>query len=168
MSKNTDITENVHLTEEGKAKYEKELENLRTVRRPQVSERIRTAREFGDISENAEYESAKQEQAFVEGRISELEKMLKNAIIIKSSEITNDEVGFGTAVTVRDLNLNEEMKFSIVPTKETDPRHGKISNECPLGKAIFKHHVGDEVVVRTEDGAVTWRIIAIEVVTEKA
>ena len=105
MSKNTDITENVHLTEEGKAKYEKELENLRTVRRPQVSERIRTAREFGDISENAEYESAKQEQAFVEGRISELEKMLKNAIIIKSSEITNDEVGFGTAVTVRDLLL---------------------------------------------------------------
>lgn len=163
MSKNPDITENVHLTEEGKAKYEKELENLRTVRRPQVSERIRTAREFGDISENAEYESAKQEQAFVEGRITELEKLLKNAIVIKSSEITNDKVGFGTAVTVRDLSLNEELKFSIVPTREADPRHGKISNECPLGKAIIDHHVGDEVIVRTEDGPVTWKIIAIEV-----
>lgn len=154
--------DNIHLTEEGKIRYEKELENLRTVRRPQVSERIRTAREFGDISENAEYESAKQEQAFVEGRISELEKLLKNAIVIKSSEITNDKVGFGTTVTVRDRSIDETMRFTIVPTRESDPRHGKISNECALGKAINGQHVGDVVTVRTEDGPVEWEIIAID------
>ena len=161
MSTNPEI-DNVHLTEEGKAKYEKELEELRTVRRPQVSERIRTAREFGDISENAEYESAKQEQAFVEGRISELEKLLKNAIVIKSSDITNDKVGFGTTVTVRDLSLDEEMQFTIVPTRESDPRHGKISNECALGRAIMDHRIGDEVIVRGDDGPITWKVVAID------
>ncbi|MBQ7569175.1 transcription elongation factor GreA [bacterium] len=171
MGKNNEVTGAAHqastnevrLTEEGKNRYEKELEILRTVRRPKVSERIRTAREFGDISENAEYESAKQEQAFVEGRITELEKLLKNAIIIKSNEITNDMVGFETIVTLRDLTLNEDMRFSIVPTRETDPRHGKISNECPVGKAIMGHHVGDEVTVRTEDGPSTWKILSIEI-----
>lgn len=161
MSK-MDITENIHLTEEGKERYEKELENLRIVRRPQVSERIRTAREFGDISENAEYESAKQEQAFVEGRISELEKLLKNAIVIKNSEIRTDVVSLGTSVTVCDLSNNETLKFGIVGTREADPRHGKLSNECPLGMAIMGHSAGEVVDVRTAEGITAWKIISID------
>ncbi len=156
------LNDGTHLTEEGKARYEKQLDHLRTVRRPQVSERIRTAREFGDISENAEYESAKQEQAFIEGKITELEKLLKNAIIIKRSEINTNEVNLGTIVKVEDLSRNEVFSFSITGTLEADPRHGKLSNESPVGAALMGHGVGDEVDVRTPDGIVTWKVLGIE------
>ena len=154
------LAEGMHLTLEGKAKYEKRLEELRTVKRPQISERIRTAREFGDISENAEYESAKAEQALLEGEILELEKLLRNAIII--TDVNTDAVNLGHFVTVRDLSCDEIFKFSIVGTREADPRHGKLSNESPLGKAIMGKGVGAEVSVRSADGSITWRIEAIE------
>lgn len=168
------------LTLEGKINYEKKLNYLKTTRREQISERIRTAREFGDISENAEYENAKIEQAFVEGEISDLEKLLKNAVVINKSEVKTDQVGLGTVVTIENVTKDSKRKktveapekeilsLEIVGTRETNPQHGRISNECPLGLALHEHGIGDIVDVRTPAGVISWKILEIRAAEAKS
>ena len=151
------------LTEEGHRKYVDRLHYLKTVRRGQVAERIRTAKEFGDISENAEYESAKAEQAFVEGEISELEKLLRRAQIIKKNEVHTDEVGLGTRITIEEAGSGERMTVDLVGTKESDPMADprRISNESPVGAALLGKRIGQTVDVKAPGGVSTWKILEI-------
>lgn len=127
----------VILTQDGLKKLEDELENLKSVKRREVAERIKVAIGYGDISENSEYEDAKNEQAFIEGRIITLEKMLRNARIINNDDINTDVVGVGNTVIVEDLEFGDTMEYTIVGTAESDPLNNKISNESPVGKAII-------------------------------
>src|SRR5579864_4426566 len=125
------------VTEEGLRKLEGELEELKTVHRKEVNDRIRQAKEFGDISENAEYEDAKQEQAFIEGRIMKLEAMIRNAKIIVEGEGAADEVHLASTVRVKNLSTGNEHEYTIVGSAESDPLHSKISNESPIGTALM-------------------------------
>lgn len=150
------------LTEEGHRKYVDRLNYLKTVRRSQVAERIRTAKEFGDISENAEYESAKAEQAFVEGEISELEKLLRRAQIIKKNEVRTDEVGLMTRVTIEEVPGGDKMTVDLVGSKESDPKAGRISNASPIGSALIGKRVGQTVDVKAPGGVSTWKILEIK------
>ena len=133
----------VPLTEEGLRALESELKELLQVRRPQVAERIRQAREFGDISENSEYTEAKNEQGLVEGRILTLESMIRNAVVIQNEASVPGVVALGSTVDVVGLDGNE--RYEIVGPAEADPLHGRISNESPLGRALIGHRAGDEV-----------------------
>lgn len=157
------LEETTLLTEEGHRKYVDRLHYLKTVRRGQVAERIRTAKEFGDISENAEYESAKAEQAFVEGEISELEKLLRRAQIIKKNEVHTDEVGLMTRVTIEEVGPSEPERLTVdvVGTKESDPKAGRISNESPLGAALLGKRLGQSVDVKAPGGVSTWKVLEI-------
>ncbi len=139
------------LTPEGRAKLEAELENLRNVRRPQVAERIHSAKEEGDIMENSAYDEAKNEQAFVEGRIMTIEQMLKNAVIIEGTR-ASDTVGLGSYVTVVERGKKDDETFQIVGSAEADPSRGRISNESPVGRALMGKRAGDEIQVRIPDG----------------
>ena len=139
------------LTPEGHAKLEAELEYLRTVRRAEIAEAIHAAKEEGDILENSAYDQAKEDQAFVEGRIMTLGQMLKNAVLIDNARGA-DSVGLGSMVTVLELGSNQEETFWIVGSAEADPLHGKISNESPVGRALLGKREGDEVQVRIPDG----------------
>ncbi len=139
------------LTPEGRAKLEAELDNLRTVRRAEVAERIHSAKEEGDIMENSAYDEAKNEQAFVEGRIMTLEQMLKNAVMIDSTR-ASEMVGLGSYVTVAERGRREDEMFQIVGSAEADPLKGRISNESPVGRALLGKRVGDEIQVRIPDG----------------
>jgi len=150
------------LTEEGHRKYVDRLNYLKTVRRGQVAERIRTAKEFGDISENAEYESAKAEQAFVEGEVSELEKLLRRAQIIKKNEVRTDEVGLMTRVTIEEASSGEKMTVDLVGSKESDPKAGRISNESPIGAALLGKRVGQTLDVKAPGGVSTWKVLEIK------
>ncbi|WP_028274723.1 transcription elongation factor GreA [Atopococcus tabaci] len=150
------------MTLEGKEKLEKELDHLKSVKRKEVVERIKIARSFGDLSENSEYESAKDEQAFVEGRISTLENMLQHAEIIDSSNGAKDEVSLGRTVTFVELPDEEEEEYTIVGKAEADPFSGKISNESPIAQALLGKKVGDEVAIETPGGAVNIRITNID------
>ena len=150
------------LTQEGLAKLEQELDDLKTVHRKEVNDRIRQAKEFGDISENAEYEDAKQEQAFIEGRILKLEGMIRNARLIDESEYVADEVHLGAIVKVKDLKNNGNYEFSIVGSAEADPANGRISNESPLGSALIGKKKGATVDVDTPRGKVKYKIEAIK------
>ncbi len=153
----------VILTLAGLAKLEGELEHLKTVRRREVAERIKQALEFGDISENSEYDDAKNEQAFIEGRILTIEKMLRNAKVIDEEESkNNDVVTVGSKVKVKDLEDGEENEYVIVGSAEADPMASKISNESPVGKALLGQKVGDTVEVKVPAGTVKYEIIAIE------
>ena len=125
------------LTPEGLARLEKELEHLKTVRRREVAARIKQALEFGDISENSEYEDAKNEQAFVEGRVLQLEKLLRNARLIDAEEVDDGVVSLGTKFTLKDLEDGEEYEYTLVGSAEADPSAAKISNESPVGKAVL-------------------------------
>lgn len=149
------------LTYEGLKKLEDELEKLKTVRRREVAERIKTAREFGDLSENAEYDEAKNEQAFIEGRIAELEHKLKNAKVIDEDDIGTDVVSIGSIVKVRDEELDETFEYHIVGSAEADPMEDKISNESPVGAALLSRKVGDVVSIEVPDGSITMEVIAI-------
>jgi len=149
------------LTYEGLKKLENELEKLKTVRRREVAERIKTAREFGDLSENAEYDEAKNEQAFIEGRIAELEHKLKNAKVIDEDDIGTDIVSIGSTVKVKDDGLDEEFTYHIVSSAEADPMDDKISNESPVGAALISKKVGDKIIVDVPDGNVIMEIIEI-------
>jgi transcription elongation factor GreA len=151
----------VFLTPEGRAKLEAELKHLREVRRPQVAEQIRASKEFTDTDDNAEFEEAKNEQAFVEGRILTLEKMLANAVMIEANHQVHDAVRLGSTVTVRDED-GEEDKYTIVGSAEVDALHGKISNESPVGRALLGKHVGDVVEVTTPAGSLRLKISAID------
>jgi transcription elongation factor GreA len=149
------------LTYEGLKKLENELEKLKTVRRREVAERIKTAREFGDLSENAEYDEAKNEQAFIEGRIAELEHKLKNAKVIDEDDIGTDIVSIGSTVKVKDDGLDEEFTYHIVSSAEADPMDDKISNESPVGAALISKKVGDKIIIDVPDGNVIMEIIEI-------
>ncbi len=141
----------IFLTPEGRAKLEAELENLRTVRRAEVAERIHSAKEEGDIMENSAYDEAKNEQAFVEGRIMTIEQMLKNAVIIDETR-ASDVVGIGSYVTVVERGDDEDEVYQIVGSAEADPSRGRISNESPVGRALLGKHVGEDVTVKIPDG----------------
>ena len=148
------------LTPEGLKKLEEELEYTRTVRRQEVAQRLRAVLEEQDILENAEYEDAKNEQAFVEGRILTLEEILKNVVIIEEGGST-DRVGIGSRVTVAEED-GEPETYHIVGSVEADPKRGRVSNQSPLGKALLGHRVGDEVIVNIPDGVICFRITAIQ------
>ena len=152
----------VMLTEEGFEKLENELEYLETEKRREVAKRIKVAREFGDISENSEYDDAKNEQAFVEGRIQEIKNMLNNAHVVKDEDITDKKVNLGTTVMLHDLDSDEKISYTLVGSAEADPLNYKISNESPIGKAILGHVIGDEVTVETPAGEVDYEIISIK------
>ncbi|GIP19635.1 transcription elongation factor GreA [Paenibacillus montaniterrae] len=150
------------LTQDGLKKYEEELENLKSVKRREVAERIKIAIGYGDISENSEYEDAKNEQAFIEGRIITLEKMLRNARIINNDEIDVDTVSVGCTVTVEDLEFGDRVDYTIVGTAESNPFENKISNESPLGKAILGMKKGTVVEVNVPAGNIQYKIVDIK------
>jgi len=150
------------LTREGLEKLERELDDLKTIHRREVNDRIRQAKEFGDLSENAEYENAKQEQAFIEGRILKLEQMIRNARIIDESEYASDEVHLGSIVKVKDLKSGASHEFSIVGSAEADPVNQRISNEAPLGRALIGHKKAETVDVTTPRGVVKYKIESIK------
>ncbi len=149
------------MTREGKEKLEQELEHLKSVKRKEVVERIKIARSFGDLSENSEYDSAKEEQAFVEGRIGTIETMIRNAKIIEESEMNSDEVSLGKTVTFIELPDGEEESYTIVGSAEADPFEGKISNDSPIAKSMLGKRVGDKVIVQTPAGEMNVKIISI-------
>ena len=150
------------LTVAGLNKLEDELENLRSVKRQEVAERIKVAISYGDISENSEYDDAKNEQAFVEGRIIELEKMIRTAKIIDDAANGRHVVSLGSKVIVEDMEFNEKETYVVVGTTEADPSENRISNESPVGAAILGQKVGAEVNVPTPAGGLFYRIVAIE------
>jgi len=151
----------VILTEDGLHKLETELDELKTVHRKEVNDRIRQAKEFGDISENAEYEDAKQEQAFVEGRILKLEAMIRNAKIIVEGEGGADEVHLGSTVRVKHASGGAEAEYTIVGSTESDPLNAKISNESPIGVALMGAKPGSTVTASTPGGDVLLKVISI-------
>ncbi|ODM26753.1 transcription elongation factor GreA [Acetivibrio mesophilus] len=155
------VNKEVVLTYEGLQKLEQELENLKTVKRREVAERIKQALSFGDISENSEYDEAKNEQAYIEGRIFQLENMLKNAKVIDEDDIKTDVVGIGSKVTVLDMEFDEEVEYYIVGSTEADPAQFKISNESPVGKALIGQKVGGVVEVSVPDGIIKFKILGI-------
>lgn len=150
------------MTLAGKEKLEQELEMLKTVKRKEVVERIKIARSFGDLSENSEYDSAKEEQAFVEGRITTLENMIRNAKIIQEDELSTDSVSLGRTVTFVELPDGDEESYTIVGSAEADPFEGKISNDSPIAKSLMGKKVGDEVTVQTPGGEMNVRITTIK------
>ncbi|ADK17164.1 predicted transcription elongation factor [Clostridium ljungdahlii DSM 13528] len=149
------------MTYEGITKLEDELEYLKTAKRREIMEKIKVALSFGDLSENSEYDSAKNEQAFVEGRIVQLENMLKNATIVDEEEIPPGVVGIGSIVKVRDYDFNEEVEYLIVGSAEADPINNKISNESPVGKGLVGKKAGDIVEVQVPDGVSKYEILSI-------
>ena len=149
------------MTKAGKEKLEQELEQLKTVKRKEVVERIKIARSFGDLSENSEYDSAKDEQAFVEGRITTLENMIRNAKIIEESDVVSDTVSLGKSVTFVELPDGEEETYTIVGSAEADPFEGKISNDSPIAQSLIGKKVGDQVTVQTPGGEMQVKIVSI-------
>lgn len=149
------------MTQAGKEKLEQELDHFKTVRRKEVVERIKIARSFGDLSENSEYDAAKDEQAFVEGRITTLENMIRNAEIIEESE-GGSEVTIGRTVTFIELPDGEEESYTIVGSAEADPFEGKISNESPIAKGLLGKSVDDEVTIQTPAGDMLVKIVSIQ------
>lgn len=150
------------LTQDGLKKLEEELEFLKSVKRREVAERIKVAIGYGDISENSEYEDAKNEQAFIEGRIITLEKMLRNARIINNDDIDIDTVSIGSIVTVEDMEFGDTMEYAIVGTAESDPLKNKISNESPVGRAILGKQKGTVVDVNVPAGIIQYKIVDIK------
>lgn len=151
----------VFLTVEGLEKLEEELDLLKAVKRREIAERIKVALDFGDISENSEYDQAKNEQAQLEERIAKLEMMLRNARVIDEDDISTDIVGIGSKVLVKDIEYNEEMEFTIVGSAEADPYEGRISNESPVGSALLGNKVKDIVDVMVPDGIIKYEILTI-------
>ncbi|WP_139905921.1 transcription elongation factor GreA [Clostridium thermarum] len=149
------------MTYEGVKKLEDELEYLKTVKRKEITEKIKVALGYGDLSENSEYDEAKNEQAFVEGRILQLENMLKNATIVDESEIPTDIVSVGSKVRVKDYDFDEEVEYMIVGSAEADPMNFKISNESPVGKAFMGKRIGDVVEVAVPGGVSKFEILGI-------
>ncbi len=156
------MTEKVYpMTAQGKEKLEKELQELKSVKRKEVVERIKIARGFGDLSENSEYESAKDEQAFIEGRISTVENMLQNAEIIDSSNSKEGEVTLGRSVIFKELPDGIEEEYTIVGKAEADPFSGKISNESPIARALLGKSEGDKVQIETPGGQMSVEITKV-------
>ncbi|WP_063510329.1 transcription elongation factor GreA [Pediococcus damnosus] len=151
------------MTEAGREKLQKELSELKTKTRPEVIERTKIARGFGDLSENSEYESAKDEQSMVESRISTVEQMLQNAEIIDNNAVDEDVVSLGKVVEFKELPDEDPESYTIVGAAEADPMSGKISNDSPIAKALLDHKVGDEVVISTPGGDMHVQILKVSV-----
>jgi len=149
------------LTKQGLDNLEEQLEYLKSVRREEIAEQIKVARAFGDISENAEYDEAKNEQARIEGEIMTIENMLRHAIVVNDDAIGTDSVTVGSKVKVLDLEYNEEMEYSLVGSAEASPMEMKISNESPVGTAIIGHKVGEVVEVEAPGGVIKLQILEI-------
>ena len=154
-------TKNVKMSAEGYAKLEKELEYLITVKRAEVAQKLKEARAFGDLSENAEYDEAKNEQGILEARIQEMEATVANAIVVDDSSLTFDEVGVGSVIKVKDLEMDFAETIQIVGSTEADPDNGKISDESPIGIAVLKKRVGDTVEVEAPVGIIRMKIMEI-------
>ena len=146
------MTKDVILTPEGLEKLQEELETLRTTRRREVAERIKEAREFGDIAENSEYDDAKNEQAMVESRIAQLEERVRGAQVIDKSDIPTDKVEVGTLVHVKDEKTGKSVKYTIVGSAEANPGENRLSNESPVGRALMGHKRGEIVSVQVPRG----------------
>jgi transcription elongation factor GreA len=153
------MNQQTYLTPEGAAKLKAELSELTGPRREELAQRLRAAIQMGDLSENADYHKAKEDQAFLEGRIQELEAVLRNAVIIEKTH--SDVVTVGSTVTVQEDNYSPETYY-LVGAKEADPRNGRISNESPIGKALLDHKVGDVVEAETPGGKINFKILKIE------
>jgi transcription elongation factor GreA len=152
----------VILTPEGYKKLTQEIEYLSTEKRREVADRIRTAREFGDIAENAEYDDAKNEQALLEHRIATLEERMRNARVIEKKDIAKDVVSVGSKVRLRDLDAKQTFEYRIVGSAEADPAENKLSNESPVGKAILGKKKGETVEVSAPRGAMKFKILEIK------
>ena len=150
------------LTYAGLKQYEDELQNLKVVKRKEVAQKIKEAREQGDLSENAEYDAAKDEQRDIEARIEELEKILKNAEVVVEDEVDLDKINIGCIVKILDVEYSEELDYKIVGSTEANSLKGKISNESPVGKALIGHKVGDTVEVETPAGVFAYKILEIQ------
>ncbi|WP_217586788.1 transcription elongation factor GreA [Lentibacillus saliphilus] len=151
-----------YMTDEGKEKLERELLYMKTEKRQEVVERIKVARDFGDLSENSEYDSAKEEQAFVESRIAQLENMIRHAVIIENDTAVSGVVALGKTVTFQELPDGDEETYTIVGSAEADPFEGKISNDSPMAKSLLGHEIGSEVAVATPGGDIQVKIINVE------
>ena len=150
------------LTYEGLKRYEDELEELKVVKRKEVAQKIKEAREQGDLSENAEYDAAKDEQRDIEARIEELEKLLKNAEVVDEDEVDIDKISIGCKIRILDIEFDEELEYKIVGSTEANSLKGKISNESPVGHALIGHKVGDIVEVETQVGVIQYKVLEIQ------
>ena len=155
------MAKTVKLTEDGKKKLQEELEYLKTAGRTDIAEKIKTARGYGDLSENSEYDEAKNEQAKIEARIIELESLLKNVEIITDIKGAAKSVVVGIKVTVRNEKTGKESEYRIVGSTDADPRNGKITDECPVGKALMGKKVGETAVAETAAGEIEFTIVSI-------
>ncbi len=150
------------LTYEGLKRFEEELENLKVVKRQEVAQKIKEARAQGDLSENAEYDAAKDEQRDIEARIEELEKILKNVEVIDEDEVDLESISIGCKVKIKDMELKEELTYKIVGSTEANSLKGKISNESPVGKALLGRKKGETVSVETPGGVIKYKVMGIE------
>lgn len=150
------------LTYAGLKQYEDELQNLKVVRRKEVAQKIKEAREQGDLSENAEYDAAKDEQRDIEARIDEIEKILKNAEVVVEEEVDLDKISVGCRVKILDMEYDEELDYKIVGSTEANSLKGKISNESPVGKALLGAKVGEVVTVETQAGDLNYKVLEIQ------
>jgi len=151
----------IYLTAEGAARLKVELKELTGPKREALAKRLRAAIQMGDLAENADYHKAKEDQAFLEGRIQELEYLLRNATIIEENDAQRDTVTIGARVTIQEEDSTPEI-YHLVGAKEADPRKGKISHESPIGRALLDHRVGDQVLAETPAGSIPLKILKIE------
>lgn len=149
------------LTEEGLKNYEQELEYLKTVKRKEVAEKIKVALSFGDLSENSEYDEAKNEQAMLEAKIAQIDVILKNVKIIDESELSTELIHVGLKVQVKDLEFDEILDYQIVGSNEADPFNDRISDESPVGKGLLGHKVGDIVEIEVPAGVIKYEVLTI-------
>jgi len=155
------MTKQKFITDEGLRRLEDELEELKTVRRKEIAEKIKVALSFGDLSENSEYDEAKNEQAIMEGRIAEIEAQLKNVQVLDESELTTQAVHVGSIVTLKEKKSGKAVEYKIVGSTESDPFSGKISDESPIGKALIGHKVGDTVNIEIPAGVIVYTVTKI-------
>jgi transcription elongation factor GreA len=154
------MTESTYLTKEGVTRLKAELAELKGAKRQELARRLRSAVQMGDLSENADYHKAKEDQAFLEGRIQEIEYLLRSAVIIEKNALT-DVVSLGNHVTIQEGDSPPET-YHLIGAKEADPRNGRISNESPIGRALMDHRIGDVIEVQTPGGSLRFRIVKIE------
>lgn len=155
------MNKQIILTDEGLQKLENELEELKTVKRKEIADKIKVALSFGDLSENSEYDEAKNEQAFVESRIIQIENMLKNAKILDQSDVSTEKVSMGSKVKVKDLEFDEEICYQIVSSAESNPDENKISDESPIGQALLSQKIGQIVEIEAPIGLIKLEILEI-------
>ena len=155
------MTKQVLMTDEGLKNLEAELEELKALKRKEIAEKIKVALSFGDLSENSEYDEAKNEQAIVEARIASIENMLKNVKIINEDELSTEIIHVGSKVKVRDIDFDDICEYKIVGSSEADPVNGRISDESPVGKGLIGHKVGEKVEIETPAGSMSYEVLEI-------